>query len=318
MEELLELLKHQPKEILHWLILELMKADAISFTEIAEAHNKYLQMLQKKEMEELMKDFAPKFDSLILSNSQNIGKPFDYENANIQQKDFAPKAEPKFRVGNWYQCTKDFFGKGVTFDKNTAYYCAKEGCLQNEYGCHIAIVKDLYDNFKLWTIQDAKSGDVLYTPKGCGVEGIFLIEGWKQVDDTGRTLCSDIGYRIEDDEIIAGGLGAIWWKGVIDPFYPATKEQRDLLFQKMHESGYEWDAEKKELKKIENKNPLLSDFFKAEYERGKADAQKSSWSEEDEETLKLIKFSVLNLPSQREDTRLKCFNWLESLKDRLS
>lgn len=54
MKELLELLKHQPKEILHWLILELMKADAISFTEIAEAHNKYLQMLQKKEMEELM------------------------------------------------------------------------------------------------------------------------------------------------------------------------------------------------------------------------------------------------------------------------
>ena len=55
MTELLELLKHQPKEVLHWLILELMKANAISFTDIAEAHNKYLQMLQKLEMEELMK-----------------------------------------------------------------------------------------------------------------------------------------------------------------------------------------------------------------------------------------------------------------------
>ena len=31
---------------------------------------------------------------------------------------------------------------------------------------------------------------------------------------------------------------------------PATKEQRDLLFQKMKEAGYEWDAEKKELRKI--------------------------------------------------------------------
>lgn len=29
--------------------------------------------------------------------------------------------------------------------------------------------------------------------------------------------------------------------------YPATKEQRDLLFQKMKEVGYEWDSEKKEL-----------------------------------------------------------------------
>lgn len=55
MNELIELLKHQPKEILHWLILELMKAEAISFTDIAEAHNKYLQMLQKQEMEELIK-----------------------------------------------------------------------------------------------------------------------------------------------------------------------------------------------------------------------------------------------------------------------
>lgn len=55
MNELFELLKHQPKEILHWLILELMKENVISFTDIADAHNKYLQMLQKQEMEELIK-----------------------------------------------------------------------------------------------------------------------------------------------------------------------------------------------------------------------------------------------------------------------
>lgn len=35
---------------------------------------------------------------------------------------------------------------------------------------------------------------------------------------------------------------------------PATKEQCDLLFQKMKEAGYEWDTEKKELKMIEH-NP---------------------------------------------------------------
>ena len=29
-----------------------------------------------------------------------------------------------------------------------------------------------------------------------------------------------------------------------------TKEQREFLFQKMKEAGYEWDAEKKELKKV--------------------------------------------------------------------
>ena len=33
--------------------------------------------------------------------------------------------------------------------------------------------------------------------------------------------------------------------------HPATKEQRDLLFAKMQEAGYEWDDGKKELKKIQ-------------------------------------------------------------------
>ena len=32
--------------------------------------------------------------------------------------------------------------------------------------------------------------------------------------------------------------------------HPATKEQRNLLFQKMKDAGYEWDVEKKELKKL--------------------------------------------------------------------
>ena len=79
---------------------------------------------------------------------------------NEETKTLEKLIEPKFKVGNWYQCTKDlFFGtcvKYIAFDKNTVYHCAQEGCLQDEYGRHIAIDKDLYDNFKLWTIQDAK------------------------------------------------------------------------------------------------------------------------------------------------------------------
>jgi hypothetical protein len=53
--------------------------------------------------------------------------------------------------------------------------------------------------------------------------------------------------------------------------HPATKEQRDLLFQKMHEAGYTFDFEKKELKKIEQKPasfeiPLLEKFKQAVYD----------------------------------------------------
>jgi len=133
----------------------------------------------------------------------------------------------------------------------------------NEYVCSGILIVS-FDNqhlLKKWTIQDAKSGDVLYTPKGCGVEGIFLIEGWKKVEDTGRTLCSDIGYRVEEDEIIAGGLGAIWWEGVIDSFYPATKEQRDLLFEKIREKGFEYDSKKKRYirKKVPKEYAIIID-----------------------------------------------------------
>ena len=185
------------------------------------------------------------------------------------------KVEPKFKVGNWYQCTKDFFGKGVTFDKNTAYYCAIEGCLQNEYGCHIAFVKDLYDNFKLWTIQDAKDGDVL--------------------------VCTDYGYN---SYILFGEKNIhCWYNGQTEHFHPttscklrkdatihpATKEQRDLLFQKMKEAGYEWDAEKKELKKIE---------------------QKPAWSEEDER----IYQSILDDTVQENQLCDEQTNWLKSLR----
>ena len=54
MEQILELLKSQPKPILQWIVLELMKEDKLSFAEIAELHVKYLEMLKKGETEKLM------------------------------------------------------------------------------------------------------------------------------------------------------------------------------------------------------------------------------------------------------------------------
>ena len=54
MEQILELLKEQPKEVLQWIVLELMKDNKLSFAEIAELHVKYLEMLKKGETKELM------------------------------------------------------------------------------------------------------------------------------------------------------------------------------------------------------------------------------------------------------------------------
>ena len=191
---------------------------------------------------------------------QEIGKCFaDGEcKAKMDSKNLSDN-KPKFKVGNWYQCTKDFFGKGVTFDKNTAYYCAEEGCLQDEYGCHIAIVKDLYDNFKLWTIKDAKNGDVLYFSD----ETIVIFKDLYNAT-TFHSYChiEDGLFDVSKDDM------PDWWEG--EGFQPATKEQRDILFRKMREAGYEWDSEKKELKKISQEYPLIPD-----------ECIKPTWSEED-------------------------------------
>lgn len=40
--------------------------------------------------------------------------------------------------------------------------------------------------------------------------------------------------------------------------HPASKEQRDALFQKMKEEGYEWNVEKKELKRLIKTHKVMS------------------------------------------------------------
>lgn len=54
LDHLLDLLKQQPKEILQWVILELMRDNKLSFADIATTHVEYLEMLRKGETERLI------------------------------------------------------------------------------------------------------------------------------------------------------------------------------------------------------------------------------------------------------------------------
>lgn len=164
--------------------------------------------------------------------------------------------KPKFKVGDWvvYNCDICQIVK------------REEGC--NKLVTNFGIEKELVNErnlstARLWTIQDAKDGDVL----ACGDKVtdcpfIFhnLTEGLNPRSYCGVNILCDFQ---ENDE-----NGGYWCDS--EEVRPATKEQRDLLFQKIEENGYKWDNEKKELKKIEKTRPMLSDFFNAEYERGKA------------------------------------------------
>lgn len=90
-------------------------------------------------------------------------------------------------------------------------------------------------NYHLWTIKDARDGDVLVDD--CG---FVLIYQELSTDGYYHSHC----YCNEMTFIGQGGSHGI------EHSHPATQRQRELLFQKMDEAHYEWDAEKKELKKI--------------------------------------------------------------------
>ena len=134
----------------------------------------------------------------------------------------------------------------VDADMGKAYTCATE------------------DALRPWTIQVSKKGDILYTPKGAGVEGIFLVSGWKNIEGTGSTLCSDVGYRIKDNEVVSGGLGAIWWQGVVDPFYPASREQREAFFERVGKEGFKWNEKERMLTRVAEPKNQSDDFTKFE------------------------------------------------------
>ena len=194
-----------------------------------------------KEQRDWSKFTAPwlkneRYNPSVLSNSSNTGK-------NEQKSD--DKVEPKFKVGNWYQCTKSFYGKGVIFTKNTAYYCAQKGCLQDEYGCHIAIVKDLYDNFKLWTIQDAKDGDVLANDHHILILK-ELVYDWSS-NGTPYSVKAYCGIKPNGNFEI--GKDNWCFCGTLH-IHPATKEQRDVLMKAMNDAGYVWDEKKNELREL--------------------------------------------------------------------
>lgn len=94
------------------------------------------------------------------------------------------------------------------------------------------------EEYHLWSIEDAKEGDVLawdYSKCIALFESIFDEDIFNSHGFVGH--CSDIFEPIQGCHNIRGA-------------HPATKEQRDLLFAKMKEAGYKWDATKKQLKKL--------------------------------------------------------------------
>lgn len=210
------------------------------------------------------------------------------------EKKATDKVEPKFKVGFWI----------ITKDKNVHkdYSICKIVEIENnryhlENGDYLDIdTLEQYDYY-LWTIDDVKDGDVLVDVYGN--IGIFQ----KNDDFDWSSYCS-LGPN--------GGFRCFAIEHELDGSHPATKEQRDLLFKKIEEAGYQWDAKKKELKL------LISNGGDFESNNSK---QKPTWSDEDEYLLKWTNGNLTELKEQFGEKYGKvgeCLSWLKSLKERLS
>jgi hypothetical protein len=94
-------------------------------------------------------------------------------------------------------------------------------------------------NARLWTIDDAKPGDVLSYKDG---EWIFLYKGRKD-----ESLIEY--YALTSERVLI--INSVGLFDLTSCIIPAIKEQRNLLFKKIKEAGWEWDAEELELKLVE-------------------------------------------------------------------
>jgi len=190
----------------------------------------------------------------------------------------ADKVEPKFNVGDWLVCC-NYEPEQIIGIKNDMYE------MSNGDIRPINMINNNH-NIRLWTIQDSKDGDVLAN------NGNIIL--FKEISNSAR---KDYKYIKSHCLVLAHGLD--FYTGgsynLDDGFHPATQEQRDLLFTKMKEAGYEWDAEKKELRKIE---------------------QKPVWNEEDDIEISVLINALGEFETYRGDfTKEK--NWLKTLKERV-
>ena len=140
----------------------------------------------------------------------------------------ADKIEPKFNIGDW---VVNKFGDSWHIDSlDKKNYQVSDG--KGNYN-YFPISKQ--DEMHLWTIQDAKDGDVL------------------EFEECRRLVVGIVSY-------INKSTGKVCWLennrfksrnyydlDTINP-HPASREKRDALMKAMADAGYEWDSEKKELK----------------------------------------------------------------------
>lgn len=150
----------------------------------------------------------------------------------------ADEVEPKFKVGDWVVLPLGIIAHIESLNSTDYQVTTTDGKI-----CDFKISKQ--DNYHLWSIADAKDGDVLVCESGwtCIFKTLVNDENFSSycfMDDT-KWFC-ETGSECHT-------LNKEFMKAYNGEIKPATKEQRDALMKAMADAGWEFDFEKKELKK---------------------------------------------------------------------
>ena len=264
----------------------------------------------------IIKGIYPKFGY----DTNNGILDFEFEdNWELVEQNPADKVEPKFHEGDWTVSNLDKKARQISevhFDEYNSYYVVEGKSVNLEE----------YDRLHhLWTIQDAKDGDVLEF----GDHGRLVVGIVSYVNKTTGKV--DVNCLLENNNF---KMGNYYNLDTIKP-HPATKEQRDTLMKAMADAGYTFDFERKELKKIENEIEIpfgakyselqeatyyIPKGFHAEIEGDKVVIKKGekpiAWSEDDEKLIHCLEYTVKHF-YEDEDTIKWCCDWLKSLKDKV-
>ena len=210
---------------------------------IALLNSKELSQEQKEKLEDIFPELSESEDEkirkailgLVRQSSEILGK----KNQNnmiswLEKQGEQPtdKIEPKFKIGNWLVHNNANIYQVVKIREDNRYE------LHGQRGEIMSVPTNFTYGLRLWTIQYANDGDVLLEEE---TGEPFIYNGNRATYFSGYFLGAYCG--IYNGEFNPYGNTRHWGKNSC----PATKEQRDLLFEKMEQAGYEWDAEKKEL-----------------------------------------------------------------------
>ena len=248
----------------------------------------YLYDGLRKSDEQFKDQFTAAIAWLEKQGKQEEPQVYETEDGEIitySETDGYKVAELKFHEGEWIT-NGDYTWKIVEVKPLDYILQSQDGNIVDDTIFYVD------EHFHSFTIKDAKDGDILVTADS---KRPFIYKGCLDPNHPNSPVAY-CGIDSEGEFCRGGHKFNHWWTD--ENVQPATKEQCDLLIQKMKEVGYRLDADRKALKKIE---PI------------------PAWSIEDMSKVQRICVYLNEAKKYYADiTEVReCIDWLKSLKQKI-